>query len=82
MSTGKAAVGGPWALVDCDGVPRTNASYEGKFLLYYFGFTYCPDICPTELVKIGKIMYELGNFLRLFFLFSSLTYPFDSLNLR
>ena len=61
VTTGKAALGGPWVLVDQDGVPRTDASYHGKFTLLYFGFSYCPDICPSELVKIGKVMDELGG---------------------
>ena len=59
-TVGKAALGGPWVLVDQDGVPKTDASYRGKFCLLYFGFTYCPDICPTELVKIGQIVRGLG----------------------
>ena len=53
-STGKALLGGPWVLVDQDGIPRTDASYKGKYQILYFGFTFCPDICPSELVKIGK----------------------------
>ncbi len=59
-SVGKPALGGPWVLVDMQGVPRTDASYRGQFTLLYFGFTYCPDICPSELVKVGKVMNELG----------------------
>ena len=61
VTTGKAALGGPWVLVDQDGIPRTDASYRGKFTLLYFGFSYCPDICPSELVKIGKVMDELSQ---------------------
>jgi hypothetical protein len=60
-STGKPALGGPWSLVDHNGVPRTDASYRGKLTLLYFGFTHCPDICPSELVKVAKIMNELGQ---------------------
>ena len=59
-TVGKAALGGPWVLVDQDGVPKTDASYKGKFCLIYFGFTYCPDICPSELVKVGNILKALG----------------------
>ena len=58
---GKAALGGPWVLVDQDGIPRTDASYRGKFCLLYFGFTYCPDICPSELVKVGQVINGLGS---------------------
>jgi protein SCO1/2 len=55
---GKPALGGPWMLVDQDGIPRTSTSFNGQYTLLYFGFTYCPDICPNELVKIGKIIDE------------------------
>ena len=61
VTTGKASLGGPWVLVDQDGIPRTDASYRGKFTLLYFGFSYCPDICPSELVKIGKVMDALST---------------------
>jgi cytochrome oxidase Cu insertion factor (SCO1/SenC/PrrC family) len=61
QSTGRPALGGPWTLVDHNGVPKTDASYRGEFQLLYFGFTYCPDICPSELVKVGKIMSLAGN---------------------
>ncbi len=60
-TTGKAALGGPWVLVDQDGVPRTDASYKGQYQLLYFGFTFCPDICPSELVKIGKVLDALES---------------------
>ncbi len=58
---GKPALGGEWVLVDQDGVPRSDASYHGKYTILYFGFTHCPDICPSELVKIGKILTQLGK---------------------
>ena len=61
VSTGKAAIGGPWVLVNQDGFPKTDASYHGQYVLLYFGFSYCPDICPSELVKIGKVIDELAN---------------------
>ena len=55
-SFGKPALGGPWSLVDQDGVPTTDADLHGSFVLLYFGFTHCPDICPAELVKMGGIL--------------------------
>ena len=55
-SFGKPALGGPWSLVDQDGVPTTDADLHGSFVLLYFGFTHCPDICPAELVKMGAIV--------------------------
>jgi protein SCO1 len=53
-------VGGPFALVDHAGKPRTEADFRGKFLLIYFGFTYCPDVCPTDLQAIGSALDQLG----------------------
>lgn len=58
-TTGKASLGGPWSLVDDDGIPRKSSDYHGQYQLLYFGFTFCPDICPNELVKMGKIVDEL-----------------------
>lgn len=58
---GKPKLGGPWVLVDHNGIPRTDASYRGKMNLLYFGFTHCPDICPNELVKVKKIVNAAGN---------------------
>jgi protein SCO1/2 len=60
-TTGKAALGGPWVLVDENGIPRTDASFKGQYTLLYFGFSYCPDICPSELVKIGKVLQKLKS---------------------
>jgi protein SCO1/2 len=62
VHVGKPSLGGPFVLVNQDGVPVTDASFKGKFCLLYFGFTYCPDICPSELVKVGSIVNALGNF--------------------
>lgn len=53
-------VGGPFALVDHTGRPRTEADFRGRFLLVYFGFTACPDICPTDLYEIGRAIERLG----------------------
>eukprot|EP01038_Epipyxis_sp_PR26KG_P006113 gene6113-8428_t len=58
-SVGKPSLGGPWILVDQDGKIVSDESFHGQFCLLYFGFTYCPDICPSELVKIGKVIAEL-----------------------
>ena len=57
---GKPSLGGPWTLVESDGKPVTDASLRGKFALLYFGFTRCPDICPSELVKVGNVLDRLG----------------------
>jgi cytochrome oxidase Cu insertion factor (SCO1/SenC/PrrC family) len=53
-------IGGPFALVDHGGRQRTEADFRGKLLLVYFGFTYCPDVCPTDLQAIGLALDQLG----------------------
>ncbi|MEZ5933649.1 MAG: SCO family protein [Alphaproteobacteria bacterium] len=47
--TGQALIGGPFALTDNHGQKVTEASYAGRYMLIYFGYTYCPDICPLGL---------------------------------
>jgi cytochrome oxidase Cu insertion factor (SCO1/SenC/PrrC family) len=57
---GRGQVGGPFALIDQNGKQRTDADFRGKLLLVFFGYTTCPDICPTELMQIGLTVDKLG----------------------
>jgi cytochrome oxidase Cu insertion factor (SCO1/SenC/PrrC family) len=54
-------IGGPFRLTDQHGVRRSDADFRGKLMLVYFGFTYCPDICPTDLQAIGLALDQLGQ---------------------
>jgi protein SCO1/2 len=54
-------IGGPFELVDQDGKTVTQADFAGKLMLVYFGFTFCPDICPTELLIMGQAIDLLGD---------------------
>jgi protein SCO1 len=55
-----AAVGGPFRLEDQSGKAVTDADMKGKPFLVFFGFTHCPDICPTTLFDMSQLMKELG----------------------
>ena len=48
-----ASIGGPFALVDGDNRPVTDRSFAGKWRIMYFGYTFCPDVCPTDVQAIG-----------------------------
>jgi cytochrome oxidase Cu insertion factor (SCO1/SenC/PrrC family) len=58
---GREPVGGPFALIDHDGRPRTDADFRGKLLLIYFGFTFCSDVCPIELQSMATAIDQLGD---------------------
>lgn len=49
-----------FALADSAGKLRTNVEFRGKFLLVFFGFTNCPDVCPTTLSEVAQVMDDLG----------------------
>ena len=53
-------VGGPFELVDHTGRTRSDRDFRGRLMLVYFGFTYCPDVCPTDLMAIGQALELLG----------------------
>lgn len=58
--TGTPAIGGPFALTDQTGKRVTEKDFTGKYMLIYFGFTFCPDVCPTELQVMSGALDELG----------------------
>ena len=60
-SVGKAQIGGPFQLIDHNGNRVSDKTYAGKHLLVFFGFTYCPDICPAALQKVSVVMEKLGS---------------------
>ena len=73
-SLGKAALGGPFSLIDHNGERKTNQDFDGQWLLLYFGFTFCPDICPDELHKMATVINNLGKKLAIWSL-TIFTYP-------
>ncbi|MBO6633981.1 SCO family protein [Parvibaculum sp.] len=56
-----ASVGGPFTLVNHDGETVTDEDFRGKYMLIYFGFTFCPDVCPTELGVMSSAVNALGD---------------------
>ncbi|HEY5280833.1 MAG TPA: SCO family protein [Pseudolabrys sp.] len=58
--TSASAVGGPFTLTDQDGKQITDADLKGKPFLVFFGYTHCPDVCPTTLFDISEVMRALG----------------------
>ena len=56
----RLAIGGPFQLTDQSGKPVTQADFRGRWMLVYFGYTFCPDVCPTELQTIAGALDKLG----------------------
>ena len=56
MTAGKARIGGEWELLNTDGKLEGSKDLRGSWLLLYFGFTHCPDICPDEIEKMIKVV--------------------------
>jgi protein SCO1/2 len=59
-ATSPVTVGGPFTLTASDGTTVTERTYAGKWLLVYFGFTFCPNTCPTALLDIATALQKLG----------------------
>jgi cytochrome oxidase Cu insertion factor (SCO1/SenC/PrrC family) len=54
------SVGGPLTLTDQTGKQRSDTEFRGKLMIVYFGYTYCPDVCPTDLMAITQALNALG----------------------
>ena len=54
-----ASIGGPFTLTDQDGKQVSDTDFDGRYRLVYFGFTYCPDVCPVDLQVIGQGLRQL-----------------------
>jgi protein SCO1/2 len=61
LSDGRPRVGGPFTLVDGDGRMVTDKDFQGKWMLIYFGYTHCPDACPTALNDMALTLDKLGE---------------------
>jgi len=59
LMSGKALVGGPFTLEDQYGKRRSLADFRGKPVLLYFGYTFCPDVCPTDLAAMAQAIRTL-----------------------
>jgi len=60
LMSGTSAVGTSFTLDDQYGARRSLAEFRGKVVLLYFGYTYCPDVCPTDLARIARAVTSLG----------------------
>ncbi len=60
LAPAAAAIGGPFRLTDQDGRSFSDADMKGKPFLVFFGFTHCPDVCPTTLFEVSEIFAKLG----------------------
>ena len=60
LMCGRGSVGGPFTLTDQAGKQRSDTEFRGKLMIVYFGYTYCPDVCPTDLMAITQALDALG----------------------
>jgi cytochrome oxidase Cu insertion factor (SCO1/SenC/PrrC family) len=57
---GRGSIGGPFTLTDQSGRQRSDSEFRGKLMIVYFGYAYCPDVCPTDLMAITQALDALG----------------------
>ena len=58
---GRAAIGGPFKLIDQNGKPFTDADMKGRPFLVFFGYTHCPDVCPATLFEMSEVLRAMGK---------------------
>jgi cytochrome oxidase Cu insertion factor (SCO1/SenC/PrrC family) len=57
---GRGSIGGPFTLTDQNGKRRSDAEFRGKLMIVYFGYTWCPDVCPADLMTVTQALDNLG----------------------
>jgi protein SCO1/2 len=60
VSTGTIAVGGPFHLIDQNGKAVSDRDFRGRYMLIYFGYTFCPDVCPTTMAVMAEALDRMG----------------------
>lgn len=60
-STGRPAIGGPFTLIDQNGRSVSDTDFRGRYMLVFFGYTYCPDICPAAMGRASEVVAMLGD---------------------
>lgn len=60
VTSGRVEVGGPYTLTDQNGKTVSSADFHGKYQLIYFGYSFCPDVCPTTLGVISQALDKMG----------------------
>lgn len=61
VSTGTPSISGPFTLTDQNGRTVRSSDFRGRYMLIYFGYSQCPDVCPTTLVVMGDALDKLGG---------------------
>jgi protein SCO1/2 len=61
VTTGQADVGGPFRLTGQDGKSVTDQDFRGRYMLIYFGYSFCPDVCPTTLSVMAQALEKIGG---------------------